>query len=1018
MVRLARVLGVRSGEERVVLRVAVLFGSIEAARGLGEIGVDTLFISRFGAGFLPWAFMALGATSLVVGLAFGAALGRYRRDVLLPRLLVALAILLLVERVVVIPTDGLVPLAWLTVYAAGAIVVTLAWTVAGSVFDARQAKRLFPLCTSAAIAGSFAGTVGAGPVARLIGTESLVVAQAMLLGAAAAVLHSLAREAGAGGLRAPVRRRSVAVEMGAGLAYVVRSPLMRLVAIAYVLLAALMFSVSFPFLLAFGEAFPQEADLATALGLLSAAVTGTSFVVSLTIAPRLYARFGVATAALVLPLVYLAGFALWIAHFSVVTAAFVRFVQQVTQRGIGNAAWTAFYNVVPAERRGQVLAFNDGVPGQIGTALSGALLLIGGTLLAATQVFWLGAAAAVVCTIVAIGIRRRYGRSLLATLRAGLAEQVLEGGPGLASLRDDPQVTGSLIAGLEDVEPGVRRMALQVLGELRAQSAAGAVAERLADEDAGVRAAALAALAALGASSTVAAPAQVTACLGDADPIVRRAAVRALALDGRRVSDEAGRLAGDPDPGVLAELAVALIGAGEEERPHALLADLLEADQPAARIAGLEAVGRLGGHSPSARLPELLRDPSAAVRAAAVRAVAALDGAGDVTAPLAAALDDEGHAVRRAAADVLRARLVPPSEVFAVLANGSPRAQHAAIWALAGHGAMARAPLLEWASREVARADQLRRQRSGLWAAPGGTAEPASGGEATVAFLADVLARREARIVLRLLDALAVLGVPEAGGLIRRCLRSADPDIRAQAIEAIDSLGDAGLRRAVVALLEDTTVRGPASRHETLDALGDDPDPWIRALALRSRAEAIAGEWRIISERGRADHDPIVRGALESWAGNGGPGMPETGRTIGDIERMLFLRRVPLFAGLEPEDLQRLAATATERLYEPGEQVVREGDLGNELVVIVEGSVRVVRIDDGGGERVLRRYGAGDHFGELAVIRERPRAATVIADTPMRGLLIDGDGVAAILRERPEVAMAMLATLAERLVNQ
>jgi CRP-like cAMP-binding protein len=85
--------------------------------------------------------------------------------------------------------------------------------------------------------------------------------------------------------------------------------------------------------------------------------------------------------------------------------------------------------------------------------------------------------------------------------------------------------------------------------------------------------------------------------------------------------------------------------------------------------------------------------------------------------------------------------------------------------------------------------------------------------------------------------------------------------------------------------------------------------------------------------------------------------------------------------------------------------------------VIVEGSVRVVR-GTGPDEHTIRTYEAGDHFGELAVLRERPRAATVIATTAVRGLVIDGQGLRAILRERPEAAMAMLATLAERISSQ
>lgn len=146
--------------------------------------------------------------------------------------------------------------------------------------------------------------------------------------------------------------------------------------------------------------------------------------------------------------------------------------------------------------------------------------------------------------------------------------------------------------------------------------------------------------------------------------------------------------------------------------------------------------------------------------------------------------------------------------------------------------------------------------------------------------------------------------------------------------------------------------------------------------------------------------------------------MTETAGTLGELDRMLFLRKVPLFGQLDPEDLQRIAATASERLYPAGEALMTEGDVGDELIVIVEGDVRIVHVD-GDGERLLRTYQAGDHIGELAVLRDRPRAATVIAgEHGVRGLVIGGEALRSILRERPEAAMAMLGTLAERISAQ
>ena len=450
MTRLVRLLGVRPGEGPLVALVAGLFAAIEAARGFGEIGVDTLLLSRFGAAALPVLFIGLGTTSLVAAVAYGAALGRIRRGPLFIGLLAGAGALLIVEQLMLVAgAAAVLPALWLSVYAAGTIAGTIAWTLAGGLLDARQAKRLFPIFTGAAIAGSFAGTLGAGPVARLAGTEALVVAEAGLLVVAAALIGRVAASGAGGRLRAPRAARSIAAELRAGFDEVVRSPLMRLVAVAYVLFSVLMFSVTFPFLTAMQAAFPAEADLATALGLLSAAVTATSFVVSLAIAPRLYARFGVATAALALPLVYLAGFGLWIAQFTVATAVVFRFAQQVIQRGVSNAAWSAFYNVVPATKRAQVLAFNDGVPGQIGIALSGILLLAAGRLLAPDQVFWLGAVAALLCTLAVLGIRRSYGSSLVRTLRAGFGRAHARG-------RSGPRGAGGRRPGRPDPGHGAR----------------------------------------------------------------------------------------------------------------------------------------------------------------------------------------------------------------------------------------------------------------------------------------------------------------------------------------------------------------------------------------------------------------------------------------------------------------------------------------------------------------------------------------------------------------------------------
>jgi hypothetical protein len=229
-----------------------------------------------------------------------------------------------------------------------------------------------------------------------------------------------------------------------------------------------------------------------------------------------------------------------------------------------------------------------------------------------------------------------------------------------------------------------------------------------------------------------------------------------------------------------------------------------------------------------------------------------------------------------------------------------------------------------------------------------------------------------------------VLGAPSARGVIRRCLRWGDADVRAQAIEALDSLGDRRLGRALTRLVEHQPAETHLDREETLRLLRDDDDAWIAGLA------------RSVAARRDA--------------------MPDTSPELEHLETMLQLRRVPLFERLEPEDLLHVAMIARERSFAPGATLIREGEVGDEMFVLLEGVVHVTRHGPDGEEQRVGDVGPGDHIGELAVLREGRRSGTVTAgDDPVRTLVIGGEGLQSILRERPAAAMAMLASLAERI---
>lgn len=123
---------------------------------------------------------------------------------------------------------------------------------------------------------------------------------------------------------------------------------------------------------------------------------------------------------------------------------------------------------------------------------------------------------------------------------------------------------------------------------------------------------------------------------------------------------------------------------------------------------------------------------------------------------------------------------------------------------------------------------------------------------------------------------------------------------------------------------------------------------------------------------------------------------------------------IPLLAVLKPREREQVLRTAREQTYAPGEVVVREGDPATRLYLISSGTARV-EVGDHGQVGTLK---AGDFFGELALIEEHGRTATVIAETELTCLLISAWEFRASLEEHPEMAIPMLKAIIARLHRQ
>jgi CRP-like cAMP-binding protein len=123
-----------------------------------------------------------------------------------------------------------------------------------------------------------------------------------------------------------------------------------------------------------------------------------------------------------------------------------------------------------------------------------------------------------------------------------------------------------------------------------------------------------------------------------------------------------------------------------------------------------------------------------------------------------------------------------------------------------------------------------------------------------------------------------------------------------------------------------------------------------------------------------------------------------------------LLEDVPLFAKCSKADLKQIATLADEIDVEEGRVLIREGAHGQQFFVVVDGSLRVTRRG-----RKVADLGAGDVVGEIALVADVPRTATVTASTPAHLLVLTERGFRDLLAQSPSIATSILQTLGERL---
>jgi HEAT repeat protein len=996
-----RFLKIGAGEERLALRLLAMMIVVWSAFALGGNAVESLLFVRFGPQALPFLFVALGVVTFALMLGMNAVLGRARPRRLLLLSFLGMAVAVVAMRLLLLLGERwLYPVMWLAMMVMWTLAGVAAWGIAGAVHDTRQAKRLFPLYVAGLILGWAVGGFGTAPLARLLGTENLLLLWAGGVLMTFFLAASALRTGGATEERPRSRRRSspkLRAQLSEGLRSVRESPLLAWMAVTLALLALLYFSLAFLFARAATARFPEADRLAGFLGVFMGATNGAGLLVSLFLANRLFARFGIATIVVLLAALYVGGFGVLAVTLSFAPLLVFRFLQMVWVNGVWVGGWQALYNVVPTERRDRTRAFIDGVALQGGVIASGLLLILSERLLEPRTFVFVALVVAALATFTAYQMRRAYAGAVVEALRAGNPEVFLAEEEPFGGMRRDAAAMSVVATAAADPDASVRRISMEILAEVADREEMPALSRGLRDEDPIVRSAAARGLGRLGDE---AARGELTRLLADPDASVRLAAAEGFVSSGDL--GDAGPLRpllADADHRVRSTAAAALLGSIHASEARETLGAMATSPEPEWRAS---AVAVLGSTATGVDvLMSALADPDPVVRRTAV---STLPGSGSPGASeeLVRALADPDVDVRAAAVEGL-VRMGEGAREPLVEALASPELEAGAMHCLARMRWVDPSVLSGYIRREISEAVRYGRLLRVV----------SQDQDDRTELLAYSLRHRSLEHAVNGLHAASHFWDPVAIRLAIENLGSRDPAQRANALETLEAVGEPAVVRPLLAVWEGTEA-GSVDRSSALTEVMTDDDPWLRACA--AFAAAVRPELRPVLER-LAQTDAVTLVRETAAAALEGDLIVEALPSLSLMERIVFLRRVPLFVDLSPADLKHVAEVAVEQFYPDGEVIAEQGEPGDEMYVVVSGEMRVLLSRDGGSSAEVARRASGDYVGEMAVISQAPRMASLVAAGPVRALAIDRRRFERILRERPEASLAVMRELCNRLVE-
>jgi hypothetical protein len=1021
---------------------------------------QTAFLKRFGVEYLPAIFLIEAFATFFLATGVGALMERHGSVRVFTGLFLFFALSMgMIRWMIPFGFVMIYPVLYILKSQVVEILPILYWDILSDLFTTQQSKRLYTLITAGGVLGTTLGSVLTGPIARRVGIDNvlLIFVVGMVI---AALLNQLTErvvgvpiESREDGAKKAKSRKPFRESIAEVIAAVKESALLRYMVIITAIPNILLPWMTYQFNVAMDNYYASEQGVLSFLGLFRGISNGAMFVILL-FSGRLISRWGVGTSLLFHPCNYLISFAAIFFRFDLITAVYARFTTETLKTTLNNPARAILFNFLPPNMRGMIRVFLRGTVVRASDFAGSGFLMLTRGIIEPRILSIVAAPLALIWIWTSVKLKRQYPSLLAASLaRPGIDLTHFED-DDFGTWISDQKSLQTVVEGLKDSHPQTCLACAEILAKAAPKGWASWIVEVLPEKDPATQKVLLDFLRPEDSPDVM--HLLVAMARSASPPLLALLLSTLRRLDAGTALPLMKEMSGHPDPDVLVESVSGLLLSNDPEGQslgRQILDKCLEGDENSVQTAA-EIVARTGHVTYTQMALGWMDHPRSERRAAAIRGLLLMEPP-DTPGLARTGLRDPAPIVRRATAEgilglgekapiewltdllshedaAIRGQTVKairqrersiPKALFPLLASPSRTARTEALAILRE----IEAPFTELAGFIRQQLETPYRHLSLM------RAVKSHEGRA-FRLLERHLMETNVEIQEVVLRVLGHSKFPQHMGVILKALYSGDRRSMDNAVEFLETSLPDDLRKMLIPLLEERpleeklaagrrafkTEAVPLNRPEgLLKTLWMDEDPLTRALIVYALGETHGQVLRGMIEASLASGGQVLQDAAHWLAAKEGLGsFPAAGsleEALHLVHRIEAIGNVPLFANLNIRELAALAMASTSAQAKEGEIIIREGESGRVLYILLTGQAAVIKGWGTSNEMILDWIEEKGFFGEMALIDGQPRSATIRVTSAASLLVLRGEDLTRLISDYPTIPIRLCNVLCQRI---